>query len=147
MPLDFRVVIRFLPRNLLSDKTQQRKNRNAMKQLQTALLLTAALSLGTASAYAQPAKSSPAAGASASPSTPPTVASAIDREISIVEKEIVEAAEAMPENKFDFSPEKLTISGSDYKGVRTFGQQLKHVAAANYLIWSPIHRRESPRHG
>jgi len=102
------------------------------------LLLTAASSLAAASAYTQAAKSSPAAGASASPSTPPTIASAIDREISIVEKELIDAAEAMPEDKFDFSPEKLNLTGSDYKGVRTFGEQLKHVAAANYLIWSPI---------
>jgi len=115
-----------------------------MKQLQTFLLLTAALTLAAASAYAQAAKSSPAAGASASPSTPPTIGSAIDREISIVEKEIVEAAEAMPSDKFDFSPEKLNISGSDYKGVRTFGQQLKNVAASNYLIWSSITGEKAP---
>ena len=108
------------------------------------LLLTAALSLAGASAYAQTAKSSPAAGASASPSTPPTIASAIDREISLVEKEVVDAAEAMPENKFDFSPEKLNIPGSDYKGVRTFGEQLKHIAASNYLIWSPITGEKPP---
>src|SRR6266545_2052463 len=113
-----------------------------MKQLQTSLLLTAALSLAAASAHTQTAKSSPAAGASAS--TPPTIASAIDREISIVEKELIDAAEAMPEDKFDFSPEKLNISGSDYKGVRTFGQQLKHVAASNYLIWSPITGEKAP---
>jgi len=115
-----------------------------MKHLQTSLLLTAALSLTAASAYAQTAKSSPAAGASASPSTPPTIASAIDREISIVEKELVDAAEAMPEAKFDFSPEKLNLPGSDYKGVRTFGEQLKHVAASNYLIWSPITGEKPP---
>jgi hypothetical protein len=96
---------------------------NPMKHIQTFLLLTAALlSLAAASAFAQGAKSSPAAGASASPSTPPTIASAIDREISLVEKEVVEAAEAMPEDKFDFSPEKLNLPGSDYKGVRTFGE-------------------------
>ena len=111
----------------------------------TSLLLTAALSFAAASAYAQAAaKSSPATGASASPSTPPTIASAIDREISLVEKEVVEAAEAMPEDKFDFSPEKLNISGSDYKGVRTFGEQLKHIAASNYLIWSPITGEKPP---
>jgi uncharacterized damage-inducible protein DinB len=115
-----------------------------MKQLQISLLLTAALSLAAASAYSQAAKSSPAAGASASPSTPPTIASAIDREITLVEKEVVDAAEAMPENKFDFSPEKLNISGSDYKGVRTFGEQLKHIAASNYLIWSPITGEKPP---
>ncbi len=109
------------------------------------LVLTAALCLAAASAYAQNTKSSPAAaGALASPATPPTIASAIDREISIVEKEVVEAAEAMPEDKFDFSPEKLNLPGSDYKGVRTFGQQLKHIAASNYLIWSPITGEKPP---
>jgi uncharacterized damage-inducible protein DinB len=115
-----------------------------MKQLKFSLLLTAALSLAAAAAYAQAAKNSPAAGASASPSTPPTIASAIDREISLVEKEVVEAAEAMPEEKFDFSPEKLNVAGSDFKGVRTFGEQLKHVAASNYLIWSPITGEKPP---
>ena len=115
-----------------------------MKHIQTSLLLTAALLLAAASAYTQTAKSSPAAGASASPSTPPTIASAIDREITIVEKELIDAAEAMPEDKFDFSPEKLNLPGSDYKGVRTFGQQLKHVAASNYLIWSPITGEKPP---
>jgi uncharacterized damage-inducible protein DinB len=116
-----------------------------MKHVQTFLVLTAALLfLAATSAYAQATKSSPAAGASASPSTPPTIASTIDREISLVEKEVVEAAEAMPEDKFDFSPEKLNISGSDYKGVRTFGEQLKHIAAANYLIWSPITGEKPP---
>ena len=115
-----------------------------MKQLRTLLLITATLSLAAASAYAQATKSSPAAVASASPSTPPTIASSIDREISLVEKEVLEAAEAMPDNKFDFSPEKLNIPGSDYKGVRTFGEQLKHIAASNYLIWSPITGEKPP---
>jgi uncharacterized damage-inducible protein DinB len=113
-----------------------------MKQLQTSLLLV--LSLAAASAYAQAAKSPPAAGTPASPLTPPTIASAIDREISLVEKEVVDAAEAMPEDKFDFSPEKLNLPGSDYKGVRTFGEQLKHIAASNYLIWSPITGEKPP---
>jgi uncharacterized damage-inducible protein DinB len=102
------------------------------------------LSLAAASAYTQPAKSLPAAGTAASPSAPLTIASAIDREISLVEKEVVEAAEAMPEDKFDFSPEKLNLPDSDYKGVRTFGEQLKHIAASNYLIWSPITGEKPP---
>jgi DinB superfamily len=113
-----------------------------MKQLQKSLLLTVVLSLAAASAYTQAAKTSPAP--AESPSTPPTIASVIDREISIVEKQLVDAAEAMPENKFDFSPQKLNIPGSDYKDVRTFGEQLKHVAAANYLLWSPITGEKPP---
>src|SRR4030095_13556857 len=51
-------------------KLKQRENNNPMKKFQPSLLLV--LSLAAASAYAQSAKSSPATGASASPSTPPT---------------------------------------------------------------------------
>jgi hypothetical protein len=70
--------------------------------------------------------------------SPPTIASLVDREVSTVEKQIVEIAEAMPEDKFNFSPESLNIPGGDYKGVRSFAVQLKHVATSNYYIWSPI---------
>jgi hypothetical protein len=72
------------------------------------------------------------------PQPAPTVASTVDREISTVEKEIVEAAEAMPEDKFNFSPASLNIPGGDFKGVRTFAVQVKHVAASNYFLWSPL---------
>src|SRR5256885_9572618 len=68
----------------------------------------------------------------------PTVASVMDRDISAIEKQVVDAAEAMPEDKFNFSPESLNIPGADYKGVRTFAVQVKHIAASNYFIWSPI---------
>ena len=84
-----------------------------MKQLQTSLLLTAALSLAAASAYTQAAKSSPGAGASASPS-PHYQLSHRSRDHHYREGNCP-VAEAMPEDKFDFSPEKLNISGSDYK--------------------------------
>jgi hypothetical protein len=69
---------------------------------------------------------------------PPTLASTVDRGVSTIEKQIVEAAEAMPEDKFNFSPESLNIPGSDYKGVRTFALEVKHVAASNYFLWSPL---------
>jgi uncharacterized damage-inducible protein DinB len=76
--------------------------------------------------------------AQAQPSQPMTVASAVDRDISAVEKLIIEVAEAMPEEKFNFSPEGLNIPGADYKGTRTFAMQVKHVAASNYAIWSGV---------
>jgi uncharacterized damage-inducible protein DinB len=74
----------------------------------------------------------------------PTLAAALDREISAVEKRVTEAAEAMPEDKFNFSPESLNIPGSNYKGVRTFAVQVKHVAASNYFIWSGITGEKPP---
>jgi hypothetical protein len=73
-----------------------------------------------------------------SPDTSPTIASTLDREIGAMEKQILGAAEAMPESKFNFSPESLNIPGSDYKGVRTFAMQVKHVAASNFAIWSAV---------
>jgi hypothetical protein len=68
----------------------------------------------------------------------PTIASVTDREISNVEKQILDVADAVPEAKYNFSPESLNIAGGDFKGVRTLAAQLKHVAASNYFIWSPL---------
>lgn len=73
-----------------------------------------------------------------SPQSTPTIASAVDRDISAIEKQIVDAADAMPEDKFDFTPEALNIAGSNYKGVRSFAVQVKHIAASNWFIWSPL---------
>ena len=111
-----------------------------MKTFQIVLLL-AGVTLTTA-AFAQETTVSPSG--QQSPQTAATIASAIDREITIVEKEVVDAAEAMPEEKYNFSPESLHISSSDYKGVRTFAEQVKHVAASNYLIWSGITGEKAP---
>jgi hypothetical protein len=74
-----------------------------------------------------------------------TVASTVDREISLVEKEITEAAQAMPEDKFNFSPESLNLPGANYKGVRTFAQQVKHIAASNFAIWAGITGDKFPK--
>jgi len=84
------------------------------------------------------AKSAAQAQSSQGQSSPPTLASDVDREISAVEKQVVDAAEAMPEEKFNFSPESLNIPGDDYKGVRSFAVQVKHIASSNYFIWSHV---------
>jgi len=68
----------------------------------------------------------------------PTIAAIVDREISNLEKQLLDVAQAMPEEKYNFTPESLNIPGDDYKGVRTFAGQVKHVAASNYFIWSPL---------
>jgi hypothetical protein len=92
-----------------------------MKQIKILSIL--AVLIFTAAASGQRTKSaavSRAPQAQQSQQPAPTIASTVDREISTIEKEIVEAAEAMPEDKFHFSPESLNIPGSEYKGVRTF---------------------------
>jgi hypothetical protein len=117
-----------------------------MKQIRIFLLsaplifTAAALRPGTKSAAAA---SGPQAQQLQQPA--PTIASTVDRQISTIEKQVVEAAEAMPEDKFNFSPESLNIAGGEYKGVRTFAVQVKHVAASNYFIWSPLPEISCPR--
>jgi hypothetical protein len=68
-----------------------------------------------------------------------TVASVLDESVKNIEGELVPAAEAMPEDKLDFAP-----TSGEFKGVRTFGQQLKHVAAVNYLVGSAILGEKPP---
>jgi len=72
------------------------------------------------------------------PQQSPTIASIVDLEISKIERQVMDAAEAMPAEKFNFSPESLNIPGSNYKGVRTFALQVRHIAASNYFLWSPL---------
>jgi hypothetical protein len=78
-----------------------------------------------------------AAAANPQPASP-TIAAVVDRDISAIEKLCVGVADAMPEDKFGFSPESLNIPSGEYKGVRTFAVQVKHVATSNYYIWSPL---------
>jgi hypothetical protein len=111
-----------------------------MKLKQTGIFLLSALLSIAAAAMGQATKSAATGSASQAQQSqqPPTIASTVDREISGIEKQILEVAGAMPEDKFNFSPESLKIPGDDYRGVRTFAVQLKHVAASNYFIWSPL---------
>ena len=79
-----------------------------------------------------------AAAASGQFTKAPTIAVAVDSEISTIEKLVVDAAAAMPEERFDWSPEEWNLPGADYQGVRTFAVEVKHIAASNYALWSPL---------
>ncbi len=109
-----------------------------MKQIRIFLLLAVLIFIATALGQGTTSVAAANAPQAQQSQPPPTVASTVDREISTIEKQIVEAAEAMPEDKFNFSPESLNIPGGDYKGVRTFALQVKHVAASNYALFAPL---------
>ena len=78
----------------------------------------------TADSKAEPAKKS------AEP-PPATVSSVLEHQISSYEKEFLSAAEAMPADKYNFAPTQ-----GEFKGVRTFAEQVKHVAMANNIMFS-----------
>jgi hypothetical protein len=116
---------------------KQIEENHSMKHIPIFLLM--AVLISTATASGQPTNTAaPASVPQAQPSPPPTIASAVDSEISNIERQIIDVAEAMPEDKYNFSPESLNIPGSDFKGVRTFAVQVKHVAASNYFMWSHL---------
>src|SRR5436309_11234351 len=68
-----------------------------------------------------------------------TVTELLNRNISNMEHEFVPAAEAMPEDKFGFAP-----SNGEFKGVRTYAQQIKHVAAVNYELAAALLEQKPP---
>src|SRR5690348_9140896 len=74
-----------------------------------------------------------------------TLASVVTGQIDSVEKQLLAAAETMPEEKYNFSPDNLNIPGSRFKDVRSFALQLKHVAASNYAIWSALTSEQFPK--
>jgi uncharacterized damage-inducible protein DinB len=110
-----------------------------MKHLRTFCLLLvlsfAIAALGQATTPA--AKPAPAPQAQTTSQPAPTIASIVDRQITQLEKQFVAVAEAMPDDKFDYTPTQLnTKDGRD--PVRSFAFEVKHVATANYAFWSPL---------
>ena len=66
---------------------------------------------------------------------------ALDDMLSLLEREFVPTVKAMPADKFNFAPAPDTFSASqttDFKGVRTFAQQVAHVAQANFYFYSVV---------
>src|SRR5215467_16010899 len=74
-----------------------------------------------------------AQGSSAGAQQPPTLASVLSMQYGIVEQEVVSAAEAMPEDKYSFAP-----TNGEFKGVRTFAEEVKHIGFANHLFFGPL---------
>jgi hypothetical protein len=68
-----------------------------------------------------------------------TIASEMNANLKNVEGEFVPAAEAMPEDKFNFAP-----TAGEFNKARTYAQQIKHVAAVNYMLGSAILGEKSP---
>jgi hypothetical protein len=62
-----------------------------------------------------------------------TINAVLDTQLTIEEREIVSLAEAMPEEKYSFAP-----TNGEFQGVRTFAQQVKHIATVNDRFFGSI---------
>ena len=92
-----------------------------------------AVSLVLLAATAAPAVRAQATSAPQQPQQPPTVTSVLNSFYGIVEQQVVSAAEAMPEEKYSFAP-----TSGEFKGVRTFADEVKHIGFANHLFFGPL---------
>jgi len=67
------------------------------------------------------------------PPAPTTLSAALDFQLTIEEREVVGIADAMPEEKYSFAP-----TNGEFAGVRTFAQQVKHIATVNNRFFGGI---------
>jgi uncharacterized damage-inducible protein DinB len=76
---------------------------------------------------------------SASDGRSATMASTVGQWWQMINKSFVDAAEAMPEDKWPFKP-----SGGAFDNVRTFAEQVKHVACANEAFALEVQHKDPP---
>jgi len=69
----------------------------------------------------------------------PTLGKVFDNQVRGVESEVVSLAEAMPANLYNFAPTQ-----GEFKGVRTFSQQMTHIATVNYEVSAAALGEKSP---
>lgn len=67
------------------------------------------------------------------------VAKLYDGQLAMVESEFVPLADAMPAGKYNFAP-----TNGEFKGVRTFAEQVKHVATVIYLVSAAAQQQKPP---
>ncbi len=72
---------------------------------------------------------------------PKNIADSVGGVLRWTEGDFLSLAEAMPESKYSFIP-----SGGDFKGVRSFAEQVKHVACANFGFFNEIEGKTPPEH-
>ena len=80
-----------------------------------------------------------AQGEKKAPPPPKDSGHAMSQMLNMVEWEVVGAAEAMPDDKYDFRPTQGAFSD-----VRTFGEQFRHIGYVNYMIGSMLTGEKNP---
>jgi hypothetical protein len=70
----------------------------------------------------------------------PTISSTIHQTWSLIQRQFIAAADAMPSSRYTFVPEN-----GAYKDVRSFAEQIKHVACNNYAMFNEIEGKVPPQ--
>jgi hypothetical protein len=70
-----------------------------------------------------------------------SVSGSIGEVLRLAEGQFLSVAEAMPDNLYNFAP-----PGPGFHGVRTFAEQVKHVACGNFGFFNEIEGKTPPEH-
>ena len=77
--------------------------------------------------------------AAAQADVPPSIAESVSGTLQFVEGSFAGVAEAMPEDKYSFVP-----TTGNFDGVRSFGEQVKHVACAQFAFFNEFEGKQPP---
>ena len=55
-------------------------------------------------------------------------------QIGVLEGDVLTLAEKMPANKYSYSPAASKVAGATFEGVRTFADQVRHLATVLYMV-------------
>lgn len=61
--------------------------------------------------------------------------------LTMIERDFVRLADAMPADKWAFKP-----TAGEFKKVRSFAEQVKHVACANFAFYNEVEHKTPPEH-
>jgi uncharacterized damage-inducible protein DinB len=68
-----------------------------------------------------------------------SIAESVSGTLQFAEGNFLGVAEAMPENKYSYIP-----TGGNFDGVRSFGEQVKHVACAQFAFFNEFEGKKPP---
>lgn len=72
---------------------------------------------------------------------PKSISESVGGMLGSAEKGFLSLAEAMPESKYGYIP-----TGGNFEGVRSFGEQVKHVACAQFAFFNEMEGKTPPEH-
>ena len=67
------------------------------------------------------------------------MATTVGQSFAMIEQSFIVLADAMPAASYGFKP-----TDGAFKDVRTFGEQVKHVACSNFAFFNEIEKKEPP---
>jgi uncharacterized damage-inducible protein DinB len=70
---------------------------------------------------------------------PKTISASVGQTLMFVESNFFSVAEAMPEDKYDYVP-----TAGKFDGARSFGEQVKHVACAQFAFFNEFEGKKPP---